>query len=84
MTSPTLLTEADLAGIFGVDVRTIADWRRKQDWPHVRVGRVVRFTEEQVESIIAANTKAPAPAPRLRTVRVPGQTQRSIRRRTVP
>lgn len=51
-----LLTPDDLAAIFGVSRRRIVEWSHQHSWPCVRVGRVIRWTPEQVEQIKARHT----------------------------
>lgn len=74
-----LRSPADLAEMFGADETLILKWRRQYGWPCVKVGRKVRFTQEQVEQIIARHSSAPgvddSPA-----VVIGGQTKRSARR----
>lgn len=48
-----LLTPDDLAVIFGVPRRRIVEWNHDRGWPCVRVGRIIRWTPEQVEQIKA-------------------------------
>ena len=73
-----LLTVADLATLFGVTPDKIHEWRRKYEWPHVRIGREFRWTQAQVEQIVALHTTAPAAKP-ADVGRIPGQTERSWR-----
>ena len=71
-----LVTEAELALRFDVTERHIADWRRQYGWPCVKVGRVVRYTEEQVRLILSRHTvETTRPA----AATIPGQTARSAR-----
>ena len=55
-----LLTDADLATdtFGGVPVRTVAEWRRLHEWPHVKIGHRVYYTPEQVAQIIRKHTVA--------------------------
>jgi hypothetical protein len=39
----------------GVDHRKVVEWTRRYGWPHVRVGRTIAFTDDDVEQIIAAH-----------------------------
>lgn len=76
-----LITEAQLADEFGVTVEKVREWRKRHNWPHVRLGRFeVRFTESQVEQIVAMHSQAPKKAESV-TVEVAGQTARSASRR---
>lgn len=58
-----LLTEADLVEVLNVPgdnpIATLRQWRKQYRWPHVKLGREVRFTPTQVESIIASRTVKP-------------------------
>ena len=53
------LTCDDLAPVIGVSSRTIQRWARDRTVPHVRIGRLVRFTPEQVAEIQSAYTVNP-------------------------
>lgn len=77
MTTPELLSDADLAQAFDAPEKTIANWRRRYDWPHVLVGQTIRYTPEHVEQILRRHeVTAPANAP----TALPGQTRRSASR----
>lgn len=75
-----LTTEPELAEQFGLTLKRLRELRRQHNWPHVRLGRFdVRYTDAQVEQIVAMHSEAPKrPAS---TPRVPGQTTRSAARR---
>lgn len=61
MEPTTLSTEADLAELFGVSVRSIQRTRAENQWPHVKVAKAFRFTEAQVQEIIRIQSqRAPA------------------------
>jgi excisionase family DNA binding protein len=45
-----LLTRKEVAARFGVDVRTIDNWRRRYRMPHYRIGGQVRFVGSQVDT----------------------------------
>lgn len=45
------LTDADLAELFGEPEWKIAKWRQRYGWPHLKVGRQVRYTEADVAAI---------------------------------
>lgn len=47
------LTEGDLARELGESEDKVAEWRRRYNWPHVKIGRQVRFTEADVRAIAA-------------------------------
>lgn len=75
-----LYTDADLADVFGVTERRIAEWRRQFGWPHVKTGRQVRYTDAQLEQIVASHSNAGEKRDRF-SVKVAGQTKRSASRR---
>lgn len=54
-----IYTEAAVAELFEMDEVQVAKLRRKNGWPHLKVGRQVRYTQAHVEQIIAAHTQAP-------------------------
>lgn len=71
----TWILPADLAHTMSVSPRTIQKWCRERRIPHVRVGRVYRFTPEMVQQIadayrvervelVEVDTPNPAYAPR--------------------
>lgn len=47
------LTDADIAGKLGIPETKAAEWRRRYRWPHLKLGRVVRYTEADVRAIEA-------------------------------
>jgi excisionase family DNA binding protein len=47
------LTEQQLAERLGIAVDKVAEWRRRYGWPHLKIGREVRFTEADVRAIEA-------------------------------
>lgn len=49
-----------LADLLGVKRPYVMQQARIR-WPHVRVGRSIRFTDEQVAQIVAMSTVTPAP-----------------------
>lgn len=70
-----LLDADDLAGIFGLSRRRVMELQSQHAWPCVRIGRLFRWTPEQVEQIKARHTVTPVgvkPAD--------GRTARSARR----
>lgn len=77
MTGENLLTEEELAQRLRVSPRRAGDLRREHDWPHVKLGRRVRYTEHQAKQIVALQTAKPAPK---KPTALPGQTARSARR----
>ncbi|MGZ4518926.1 MAG: hypothetical protein ACXVXP_00340 [Mycobacteriaceae bacterium] len=59
-----LTTEADLAAAFGITPEQAADLRRTKNWPHVRLTRFdVRYTDMQVEQIVASHSVTPKRTP---------------------
>jgi hypothetical protein len=79
-----LITDAQLAEQFGISVEKLHDLRHRHRWPCVKLGRFeVRFTEAQVEQIVAKHTETPATTSTATTASRPavsGQTARSARR----
>lgn len=49
--SDHLLTPADLAEHFGVTEAKVMEWQRVYDWPRVKVGRTIRWTQDQLVEI---------------------------------
>jgi uncharacterized protein YjcR len=45
------LTEAQVAEMLGEPEEKVAEWRRRYGWPHVKIGRQVRYTESDVQAI---------------------------------
>ena len=75
----SLITEPELAERLLIDVEKVAKLRRAKKWPHVRLGRFdVRYTEAQVEQIIASLEVGEPPAAVVRGAF--GQTAASARR----
>ncbi len=73
-----LHTPADLAQQFGKDERWILEQVRTHGWPRVKVGRTIRFTDEQLALILSRHTIA---ADKIDTgPKLAGQTRRSARR----
>lgn len=78
MTGLGLHTPAELAEQFGKSERWVLEQVREHGWPRVKIGRTIRFTEEQVSLILSRHTIA---ASKVETVApIAGQTQRSARR----
>jgi excisionase family DNA binding protein len=77
-----LYTPADLAEFFGISERQLLDWRRANGWPSVRVGRTIRFTQSQVDAIIARHSETtPQQDPATVTPVIPGQSKASAARK---
>lgn len=69
------LTEGDLALRLSVPEATVTAWRQRYGWPHIKIGRQVRFSEADVRAIEAQHhVKTERPAG------LPGQTSLSARR----
>jgi hypothetical protein len=62
VTLPTTYSLADAAAAVGKSRFWLAEQVRRQRVPHLRIGRQVRFTAEQVAEIVAASEVRPAPA----------------------
>lgn len=75
--SNSLRSPEDLAELFGEGTtkRKVLDWMHQYEWPHVKVGRLIRFTDEQVAEILRRQTVATKPA--LPQAAIAGQTRRS-------
>lgn len=71
-----LITPAELADkIKDTSAERVVRLCRQHNWPHVRMGRAIRFTPEQVEQIVAMQTVTPKAKPS-----TSGQTARSKKR----
>ena len=55
-----LLTPKQLADMLGKGEPFVAAKARSKAWPHVKLGRSVRFTPDQVAQIVAACTIEPS------------------------
>jgi len=76
----SLITDVQLAEQFGITVPKLHELRKRHHWPHVRLGRFeIRFTDAQVEQIVAMHSEAPK-KPDKPSVVVAGQTSRSASR----
>ncbi|WP_104141022.1 helix-turn-helix domain-containing protein [Arthrobacter sp. ZGTC131] len=53
MAGDLLITAAELATRLNVSVETVHRMCRSHRWPHCRIGRLYRFTEEHYQAIIA-------------------------------
>lgn len=72
-----LMTDSELAEMFEIDLEEFHRLRRYNRWPAVKLGRnVYRFTQAQVEVIVAAMTVEPGRSGRA-AKKVAGQTKRS-------
>lgn len=52
----TIYTEAELADLLKLPAATLGELRRRENWTHLRFGRSVRYTSEQVEEIVKRHT----------------------------
>lgn len=71
----SFLTEQDLADRLGVPESTVTEWRRRYAWPHMKIGKRVRYSEADVKAIELQHHVKPE-----RTTGLPGQTARSAAR----
>jgi len=63
-TMEPLETPETVAHLFHIDVRTVRTKAHTGEWPAVSFGpRTLRFTPEQLATIVALHTITPAPAP---------------------
>lgn len=69
------LTEADLAETLGTTEAQVAEWRRRYGWPHIKLGRQIRFTHSDIRAITAQHHVAGTEPSGL-----PDQTARSAAR----
>lgn len=47
-----VITPDQLAERLGVPRRRVIEWNATYRWPHIRIGRRIRWTPEQVEQIL--------------------------------
>lgn len=71
-----LLTPAEVAKRLRITPKKVMELRRANGWPHVKLGRSIRFTPQQVEQIIGKQSVSPSTS----HVALPGQTAASARR----
>lgn len=64
------LTHADVAERLNLPLSTVVELRKREGWPHIRLGKAVRFTEEQVAEILTSHIVSDKPAD---VVAFPGQ-----------
>jgi hypothetical protein len=77
-----LTTDAQLAEQFGITLDRLHTLRKRNRWPFVQLGRFdIRFTDAQVEQIIAMHSEAPAKVAPKVTPAITGQTAASARKR---
>ena len=51
-----LLTVDEVAELFQVSASTVRDLCTKREWPHVRLGRAIRFSEDNLREIVEIQT----------------------------
>lgn len=51
-----LYTDDDLAEMFQLSRERVASLRQQLGWPHVKMGRQIRYTERQIECIVALHS----------------------------
>lgn len=77
-----VLTEAELAELLKMPLATVGDLRKRENWPHLRFGRSVRYTAEQVAEIVRTHTTVSNPrrSEVEELMRKTGMTRRSAQR----
>jgi excisionase family DNA binding protein len=50
------MTSTEVADLLGVSLRTVVNLRRRRVLPHIKIGRLVRFSREQVELALRSYT----------------------------
>ena len=53
MSDDKLLTAAELAAKLDIDAETVRRMCKAGKWPHTKIGRLYRFTEDHYQAIIA-------------------------------
>jgi len=56
-----LITIGELAELFKISRSTAYRMKKEQNWPHIRFGTEIRFSQENLEAIKALNAQTPAP-----------------------
>lgn len=80
----TLLTEAEVAQLLRIHVRTLKRWREERGLPHLRLGptshSAVRYDPEAVDAWLRAQMhgKVPAPLPPAPVRRRPGRPRGTV------
>jgi len=54
---PKLYDIRDVAKILGVKPTTIYTWVDQGKIPHIRIGRLIRFTPEQIDGFLQGNIR---------------------------
>ncbi|MDD3012385.1 MAG: helix-turn-helix domain-containing protein [Candidatus Gastranaerophilales bacterium] len=52
----TLLDVTQLAQMLKIEVSTIYDWVHKKKIKYIKIGRLLRFRQEDIEALIQSNT----------------------------
>jgi len=79
--SLNLTRESDLADQLGWSEAKTAEKRRREKWPHINFGRFdKRYTDAQIEQIIAMHAVTPGKPKTGPAIVIEGQTERSKRR----
>ena len=82
-----LITDVELAELFSIDLEKLTRLRKRHEWPFVKLGHDVRFTEEQVAQILEMESSTSKPKTALEVVpesssfKVAGRTKRSAARK---
>ena len=71
-------TPADLAEILSVTEEQVLEYRRRYGWPSFKAGKAIRFSQADVEQIIAKHAVTPT-TPEAAPI-LGGQTKRSAAR----
>ena len=50
------LNSGEIAALLGVSLRTVVNLRRRRVLPHIKIGRLVRFSQPQVEAALQGYT----------------------------
>lgn len=53
-----MMTQEEVAELFGVSIHTIRKWRQAGLIPFVRVGQTVRFEDDAIKDFIARHRQA--------------------------
>lgn len=69
------LTDADVAEKLKIDEEKVPEWRRRYGWPHLKVGRIIRYTEADLRAIEAIHHVSGE-----KQIGLPGQTALSAAR----
>jgi len=54
---PKLYDIRDVAKILGVKPSTVYTWIKQGKIPHIRIGRLIRFTLEQIDGFLQGNIR---------------------------